>query len=605
MKTKTSPKPRKRTRTLLHKKLDTSLERLQSAELIRRLTTQDPEYIFKHALIQDTVQSSLLHSDRKRLHRAVAQTYEILFGESCLDEYAAILAQHYAQAEDDAKTLDYATRAGDVAASTYANAEAITFYNLALQVAPRAADAKQLSHLYIKRGRALELSDQYEAALENYKEMESTAHARSDRALELQSLMLRGTIHGTDTPVFNPSDAQQLADRALALAQELEDRSAEAKIFWNLLLLRVFMQRQLEAIEYGERSLALAREFNLTEQLPFTLLNLGAVYLGTGQPQRAQAMLDEARMIWREQHNLPMLADAVMMSANLTFLRGDFDTALAFSEEGRRISREIGNIAGQVSNGGTLVGILLERGELGRAWELQQEDMRLSEKTQSSFFLIFGRTMAAWMLGMLGAFGAGSEFARLALANMNQPIPPFFKSWAFVLLTLFYTAQDDLLTAEQMLKQAQLRDEITFVVPSTVFGAIAQGRLALAQGNYARAIQRMHDFVNAMHRLGLYVGVAEAELIQAKALRQQGEIAHALEILTQARAATEPHQARRILWEIFAELAEIEHARGNNEEAKNYRAQARILLEYIVEHAPPEYQQAFLNKPAIRAVMQS
>jgi hypothetical protein len=101
--------------------------------------------------------------------------------------------------------------------------------------------------------------------------METVAWARHDSALLLQSLLLRTTLHATGTPLFNPSQAQQLSDQALVLARELGDRAAEAKINWNLMLLGRFNGQNEAAIEHGERALASARALNLRELMAFTL----------------------------------------------------------------------------------------------------------------------------------------------------------------------------------------------------------------------------------------------------------------------------------------------------------------------------------------------
>src|SRR5919202_2943793 len=110
--------------------LDTELAQLEDAQLVRRAAEEELAYLFKHALTQETAYESLLHKRRRELHLQVAQVIEQLYPKQ-LDEYAARLAQHYAEAGDDAKTLEYATRAGDIAARVYANAEAIAQYSLA------------------------------------------------------------------------------------------------------------------------------------------------------------------------------------------------------------------------------------------------------------------------------------------------------------------------------------------------------------------------------------------------------------------------------------------------------------------------------------------
>ena len=94
--------------------LDALLAELEEAQLLRRLAELELAYIFKHALTQETAYHSLLRKRRREIHRLVAESYEKLFPDR-LDDYAALLAQHYAEAGDEARTLEYSRVAGDQA----------------------------------------------------------------------------------------------------------------------------------------------------------------------------------------------------------------------------------------------------------------------------------------------------------------------------------------------------------------------------------------------------------------------------------------------------------------------------------------------------------
>lgn len=115
--------------------LRASLEDLVSREFLRHHTVEgepDAGYIFKHALTHEVSYQSLLLARRKDLHRRAAEAIEELW-EQKLDEQAAALGQHFAKAELPAKAVEYLKRAGDRAASSYANEEAIGFYQQALE----------------------------------------------------------------------------------------------------------------------------------------------------------------------------------------------------------------------------------------------------------------------------------------------------------------------------------------------------------------------------------------------------------------------------------------------------------------------------------------
>jgi hypothetical protein len=59
-----------------------------------------------------------------------------------------------------------------------------------------------------------------------------------------------------------------LSEQALTLARELGDQAAEAKILWNLMLVHRYSDDDPhQVVTYGEKSLVIARELNLPEQI--------------------------------------------------------------------------------------------------------------------------------------------------------------------------------------------------------------------------------------------------------------------------------------------------------------------------------------------------
>jgi hypothetical protein len=154
--------------------LISQLNTLESAGLVRLAAAQpELEYLFRHALVQDAAYQSLLKQDRRKLHATVGAILEQLFPHQ-LDELAATLAYHYEKAEVRDQAVRYLRRAGDRARSSYANAEAIAFYQAALgQIAklgaePAAEWQAAWIQLYEDVGDLLELTGHHEAARDNY-----------------------------------------------------------------------------------------------------------------------------------------------------------------------------------------------------------------------------------------------------------------------------------------------------------------------------------------------------------------------------------------------------------------------------------------------------
>ena len=104
--------------------IDGNLAQLEAADLVRRAAGAELTYQFKHALVRDTAYRSLLKHERKHLHRVVGEALEGAYPAQ-LDENAALLAQHFAEAGERDKAIAYARRAARRSLARYAFEEAV------------------------------------------------------------------------------------------------------------------------------------------------------------------------------------------------------------------------------------------------------------------------------------------------------------------------------------------------------------------------------------------------------------------------------------------------------------------------------------------------
>jgi hypothetical protein len=114
--------------TALRAELGQSLHSLEDAGLVRRHTpTDEPVYLFQHALTREVAYEALVRRERARLHRAVAHALERLFPAQ-LSETPELLAHHWRLAGDVERAVSYLTRSGDRAVDRYAIDEAHQHY---------------------------------------------------------------------------------------------------------------------------------------------------------------------------------------------------------------------------------------------------------------------------------------------------------------------------------------------------------------------------------------------------------------------------------------------------------------------------------------------
>lgn len=109
---------------------------------VRRTGTSGPvllaperEYVFHHALIQETVYETLTNRAKRRWHFETAKAIEAAF-EDRLPDFYGVLALHYVRAESLAEAEDYLMRAGEEATRSAASSEALRYFREAYRIHP-------------------------------------------------------------------------------------------------------------------------------------------------------------------------------------------------------------------------------------------------------------------------------------------------------------------------------------------------------------------------------------------------------------------------------------------------------------------------------------
>ncbi|MGZ6708534.1 MAG: ABC transporter substrate-binding protein [Solirubrobacteraceae bacterium] len=135
--------------------LRAALHELQRADLIRGARRlPEPEFRFKHALIQDAVYRTLVSGERTRMHRRAAEWLEARHAER-LDDVAGLLAHHWIAAADIAKAARYLGLAGDRARQEHALDEAVAFYSTLLGLLDEDGATQEVALVLFKLALAL------------------------------------------------------------------------------------------------------------------------------------------------------------------------------------------------------------------------------------------------------------------------------------------------------------------------------------------------------------------------------------------------------------------------------------------------------------------
>jgi ABC-type transport system substrate-binding protein/class 3 adenylate cyclase len=147
-----------------------ALTELQRLDLIYEKSRRpNPEYRFRHGLVQEVAYSSLVDSKRKKLHMRVGEALEEIYTESPEEAYA-LLARHFSEAEEPEKAVDYLLKAGDQARAFYADREALEHYRKARSFLALTGDERRARDTLFKMALTYHLAFDFEHAEEMYDE---------------------------------------------------------------------------------------------------------------------------------------------------------------------------------------------------------------------------------------------------------------------------------------------------------------------------------------------------------------------------------------------------------------------------------------------------
>lgn len=170
-----------------------ALKELITAQLL--VEESADRFAFRHALIQEAAQATLLARERRALHRVVAAVLEqqaTETGETPLSD----LAYHTFLGADWAKALDYSAQAGRRALAMHAPHTAASHFNHALQAADALGQPAPVEVL-LARGDAYIRLSQYDAALGDYQQALDAASKSGDEELAWRATLALGHLWAT------------------------------------------------------------------------------------------------------------------------------------------------------------------------------------------------------------------------------------------------------------------------------------------------------------------------------------------------------------------------------------------------------------------------
>lgn len=306
-------------------------------------------------------------------------------------------------------------------------------------------------------------------------------------------------------------------------------------------------------------------------------------------------MIGEARQLWRELKNRPMLADSLSLASHTALQMGDYGQAVKYSDETLQISQATNNIWGQCYSRMWVGAVYWEYGQPDEAITIFVDGIRLSDLVGFVSAQIVTRADLAVFYAELGAPERGVELINQTLefvASGNRF--EFHRPYIMAAMTRIQLSLGNLAGAETAQSQAKTepgQPEISiFIAPAL----LAQGALAFGQQDYDRTVAVTDDLRATLHRYDMRKYLPDCLYLQGQALQALGREETAFERLLEAKAVAEGIGSRRMLWRVLFALSRLE---SDPTEAKRLQQQAREIVAYIADHTPLDLRDSFLSLP--------
>ena len=352
------------------------------------------EYDFKHLLFRDVVYETILKEQRQAYHANVAEWLtEATQVIERQEEFAAIIAEHYDQAGENALAADWYIRAGTRASSQAAVREARQFFDKALSLLP-ASDLRKRWEALLGRDEALGILGESQARLADDIALVSLAQEIGDDNLLAEAYIHQGWYLGI---TGEGKQGLEVYNAALAAAKRAGNLQAMALVL-PLIVTNLTQQGKIDqAAELVESALNLARESGDEITLARALANLFSYYTAIGDFSLAIQMTDEQIKITHGLGNRIGESIGLMNQGYHFIVLGLYAQGRDASERALKVLEEMGSRHNRAFTLLNLGLVMLRLEDLQSA----QERLNLAQPDLSAVGDIFGQAAYHLYLGMV------------------------------------------------------------------------------------------------------------------------------------------------------------------------------------------------------------
>jgi class 3 adenylate cyclase/tetratricopeptide (TPR) repeat protein len=555
------------------------------------------EYTFRHTLIQEVVYGSILKSERVDLHRLAGEALEQLYSNR-REEMASRLAEHFWQAGEQQRALEYFLIAAENASRSYANREAIEYYTRTLNASNENFPLQ--AKILRARGTLYEMIGDFQRA-----KSDQEAGLRLAQVIQDPMGVWQGMINlGMLWAARDYRETEKYYRQALDQARSIGDERVIAHSLNRLGNYYINEDRPLESKKHHEEAmqifLQLEDEAGMAETMDLIGMSDtlgGDLVKGLWDLRQSSKMFEKLGNRTGLSSSLATLSILTMdyQSDTMVIPRFSVDEALHEAERAYQVAAEIGWRSGEVYSIGTMALCLVSLGHYDRAFDCIQKGKEILGEIQHHQWATYLAIVNGALHLDLNALDQAQVYFEQALvmAQQNRSIHWTRVSCGLLASTLIQLNQLD--QADLLLNE--------HIPPGTPARSLGQRlgwsaytELALAKGDLNRAAESINRLMTeaVFHSkddiiLGLWilrgkVAAAHAQREKTDPQKKEGYLMEAEKLFQAALAEAQAMNYRAKIWRIHLALYRVYESMGQNEAAEHERQTAREIVLELADH---------------------
>ncbi len=563
------------------------IEKLLKTGLIKqRVVRGEDVCTFADIVVRDILYEEVSPFKRKKLHNDVGRVLEKVYAKK-IDEHLGELAMHFLEGGDRDKALDYFLKAGDRAAKMYANNEAVSYFQFAIDI------LEEKDGRFREKGRVLEklgdikkLIGEYEACMKNWNEALSLWTSLQEKAKT--AALHRKMANVLWDKMGDAEKAKEHHEACLRILEAEPESVEKARLYHDMAYMQWRNGDYAKALMLAEKALELAEKLNAVEEIAYACLDLGILHRFSGDYKKALEYANRALKMALDNNYLEIAVIAYdRVGGFLPF--EEYEKRLEYLEKGYSLAKKIGDISRQSWLLGSVAEMYLSMGELGRAITMGEEALALARKAGSIAYIPDRLSTLGTAYQMLGDWNKSEQYYNELAAVSRRLTDLFPTAGSYALYGQLYfdkeeyaKAKESLEKAYKMVERAGNRWMPMYYSQLLIWTYIELGEIEKAQ-NLSEALQ------NFAHETEDKYFIANEMALRAMLLRAQNKYAESIEVFEKTLKEWETLKAdkwnayqfaRRVLSE-YARVYLERNQEGDKEKAHGLLNQALEMFEKI------------------------